>query len=390
MSDNHRSDGDAPGPDQPETPPGEAGAAARADATFDIEADRGSTATETVQRRRGLPLSWLGRLALAAIVIAAGAATFFWWQNRELERTAAEADVTAAALETLRADLDRAETRAASLASELTAALDAERRARETLAARVDAVPARLADLDRRLGAVQGAPFEARTDWLRAQAEYYLAVAGTELALAGRWQGALTALDLADQLLAELADSTLAPVREAIAAERQALTSVRLPDIEGLAFNLAELGARAAELPLRAELPANYTATSAEPADEPAGMGRLLATVKAALVGLVRVERRQTPVAPELTAAERLLARRQLELELTLARVAAVDRRPALLEGALDRSLEILRRDFDTAAPATAGAIELLETLRTVDVDPPRPTLGRALNLLRGIAAGGR
>src|SRR5690606_16283007 len=202
----------------------------------------------------------------------------------------------------------------------------------------------------------------------------------------GRWENAGRALELADSLLAELGDPTLSPVREALAAERLALESVRLPDIERLAFDLGGLAARAADLPLRRELPASYTPPPSAAGDEPAGLARLTGTIKSALSGLVRVERRDAPIAPELTAAERLLARRQLELELTLARVAAVDRQEALLDGALDRALELLRRDCDTEAAEVERAIALVGELAAIDVDPPRPTLGRALNQLRGIA----
>src|SRR5690606_16417596 len=131
MSEEHRPDGEAQGPDQPEMPVGDGGAAPPADLGVELTEAPDAAAADAAQPRRWLPRSLLGRLAITAILAAAGAATFFWWQYRELEQSAAEADVAAAALDTLRADVERAEARAAGLASELTAALDAERRARE-------------------------------------------------------------------------------------------------------------------------------------------------------------------------------------------------------------------------------------------------------------------
>ncbi len=68
---------------------------------------------------------------------------------------------------------------------------------------------------------------------LRSEAEYYLTVANTELDLAGDCDSAVTALELADSRLAEIANPELGPVREAIAGELLALRSLRLPDIEG-------------------------------------------------------------------------------------------------------------------------------------------------------------
>src|SRR5262249_54078356 len=132
---------------------------------------------------------------------------------------------------------------------------------------RVDALPGRFVDLERRLDAVQGGSFDARGALLRSEAEYYLSVANTELNLSRDWENAVTALELADGRLAELANPELGPVREAIAGELIALRAVRLPDIEGLTFSLGRLAARAPALPMRADLPANY-ATADEAADD--------------------------------------------------------------------------------------------------------------------------
>src|SRR5690606_31761487 len=131
-------------------------------------------AAAAAKPRRRVPL--LAGAAAALLVAAIGAAALFWSQARETERAASRAQAeVAAALDALRADLGRVEQRAGALAAEVERALDAERRAREALAARVDSLPGRLAELDRRPAAAQGAPFEARTDWLRTEAEYYLA-----------------------------------------------------------------------------------------------------------------------------------------------------------------------------------------------------------------------
>jgi uncharacterized protein HemX len=259
------------------------------------------------------------------------------------------------------------------------------------VADRVDALPSRFVDLERRLDAVQGGSFDARGVLLRSEAEYYLSVANTELNLANDWDNAITALELADGRLAELANPELGPVREAIAGELLALRGVRLPDIEGLMFSLGRLAARAPALPMRADLPANYPngADTAQDEAEP-GFERLWVAVKRTLLGLVRIERRDEPVAEALSAAERELARRQVEIELEVARTAALRVQPQAFRSALDAATAILQRDFDADSAEVEGALALLREMRTLEIDPKKPDISGSLNQLRDLAAGAR
>ncbi|HEY8520271.1 MAG TPA: uroporphyrinogen-III C-methyltransferase [Gammaproteobacteria bacterium] len=321
---------------------------------------------------------------LAVALVAVMIAGFLWWQYRQFYVALASADdETAAALERVRAELRAFDDRL----QDLEGGIATERAARGDLEQRLAALPTRFADLERRIAAAQGASFEARASWLRAEAEYYLTVANTELALAGRWENAIRALALADERLAELADPELNAVRAAIADELLSLRAVRLPDIDGLVFSLGRLAARVDELPLEADSPAAYDLAPEAPAEAEPGLGRLWASVKQALLGLVRVERRDQPVGPELTAAERLLTRRELALELALARLAALDGRAEAFESALRRALDLLEGRFDTTAAEVEGAMELLQGMLRIDIDPERPAIGRSLTLLRGAAA---
>jgi uncharacterized protein HemX len=254
---------------------------------------------------------------------------------------------------------------------------------------RVDALPSRFSDFERRLDAVQGGSFEARADLLRSEAVYYLNVASTELTLTADWENAITALQLADGRLAELADPRLAPVREAIAGELLAVRSVRLPDVEGLVFSLARLAARADDLPLRADPPTNFT--HAEPlGDAEPGLERMWRALKSTLLGIVRIERRDTPVEQALSGAERMLGRRQLELELTVAQTAVLRTQPQAFKASIGAAIDLMQRDFDVRAADVDGALALLKQLREVDIQPRRPDISGSLNLLRTIQAGDR
>ena len=116
----------------------------------------------------------------------------------------------------------------------------------------------------------------------------------------------------------------------------------------------------------------------------------LWASVKNMLLGLVRIERRDEPVAHALSAAERELGRRELEIELEVARTAALRAEQQAFRSALDATIALLQRDFDTDSGEVEGALALLREMRSFDVDPKRPDVGASLMKLRELAAKGR
>jgi uroporphyrin-3 C-methyltransferase len=326
-------------------------------------------------------------LALVLALVAIAVTGMLWWQYRAFYVSLDQTDVVTAQ------QLDRVRAEQRALQDGLKSAHDdaeTQRQRAATLGERIDLLPGRFAELERRLDAVQGGSFEARSALLRTEAEYYLGVANTELSLGRRWDNAITALELADGRLAELGSPELAPVREEIASELLALRSVKLPDIEGMMFSLGRLAARAGDLPMRADVPAARAAAAPNAAEPEPGFARLWASVKNMLLGLVRIERRDEPVAHALSAAERELGRRELEIELELARTAALRADQQAFRSALDAGVALLQRDFDTESGEVEGALALLRELRGLDVDPKRPDVGASLMKLRELTAKGR
>ncbi len=322
-------------------------------------------------------------LALVVALFAAAAAGFSWWQNAQ--RYAALAASDRDALAAMRRGLDAVRGEAGDagrrLAALETARGDADQRT-AALAAKLESLPGRVDVLEQRVEAGSGSS-DARSEWLRSEARYYLTLANTELALGGRWQTALSALELADGRLRQLGDPTLAPVRAAVAAELRALKSVKLPDIEGIALRLGDLAAHVADLPLRHPGPPGGGPAPPSPARDAApGLGRLWLTVKGALSGIVRVERSSAPVAPALSDEERALARRELRLELELARASALEAAPKAYAASLRNALALLARDYDGDASAVMSAAALLKQLEAVDVAPARPDISASLELL--------
>jgi uncharacterized protein HemX len=104
----------------------------------------------------------------------------------------------------------------------------------------------------------------------------------------------------------------------------------------------------------------------------------------------VRVERRDEPVPQVLSAAERALSRRQLQVELELARIAALRADRQAFRSGLDMAILILERDFEADTAEVEGARILLAEMRGFDVDPALPDISRSLYLLRDLRNVGR
>lgn len=319
-------------------------------------------------------------VALLFAFIAIMVAGMLWWQYRQFYVSLDETDAAAAqALERVRAGQRALQDELEEVNGDIATL----RQLNSSLGDRLDTLPSRFVAIEERLDAVQGGSFDARATLLRSEAEYYLSLANTELVLAHNFEHAVTALELADGRLAEIGDPNLAPVREAIAGELLALRSVRLPDIEGIVFGLGRLAGRAAELPLRAELPTSLTRNHELESQAEPGFERLWLAVRRTLLDLVRVERRDEPVPQALSNAERALSRRQLEVELELARVAALRADEQAFLSGLETAILILERDFAADAAEVEGALALLRELRGFDIEPDRPDISGSLALLR-------
>jgi uroporphyrin-3 C-methyltransferase len=334
-------------------------------------------AADRSQRRFGGIVAF----AMALAFFAAGAAGFLWWQYREFYVALDRADgETELALRDVRAGLRGLEDQLETLSEDRAAVVGVV----EEIVDRVNAFPARIAELEERIAAAQGVSSDARGRWLRAQAEYYLNVANAELALRGSRANAVAALELADRALLDAGSAAMRPVRERIAGELLGLEAVNVPDIEGLSFSLAQLKTSIATMPMRSPGPDGRAATAV--AETPPGIGRLWQSIKSALAGMFRIERRDTSNVLSLSRDQQTVIRRQVELELTLARTGLVEAMPELYSASIANARELLEAHFDIESAAVDGAIALLDEMAALDVAPEYPDISGSLTLLRGIA----
>lgn len=350
------------------------------DALAEETAEEASTVTDAGASRRGFLSGLIPKLAIIVAIIASLIAGSLWWQYRQFYVELASDDAfLLESLEDARANQRRLEDELV----ELREALSARDSEVESISDDVEALPVELRALGRRVEALQGGQLDARDNWLREQAEYYLVLANVELGLGGRVDSSITALELADDVLRDLGDPGLVDVRSAIAEELQNLRAVEVPDLEGHAAALGGLIERLPDLPMRAASPQNFGAPEEPLDDVEPGLGRLLERTRGAVTSIVRVERQEEPVGRLLTESERRVVRQQLALELQLARTAVLERRQETLRSSLVAADAILNQDFDRTAQSIIETRRLLGELATVELSPPLPDIGDSLSLLR-------
>ncbi len=357
-----------------------------------------STATAPASSpRRGF--SGLPALLLAVVALVAVAALWFQHQGlgARIDQAAREAAAAVQAADDAYAQA-RASMQLGSRLDDLGDDLEAQRRElsgledatqRALAGLREDMTewPVRLGDLEDSIAALRGVSDDARRRWLRAEAEYFLNVANTELQLATDIGRATQALELADTRLRQIDEPGLNPVRAAIASELTALAAVPAVDLAGISLRLASLSRQVDALPLPQPAPGLFErGTPLGPEEASPGLERAWTALRRALSNMVSVRRDDSPVSPQLSAEEGFFLRRNLEVQIENARMALLRRERGLYRDHLDSAARWLEAWFDVTDPSVAGMQAALEELAAIDIAPSLPALDDSLRRLRDYA----
>ena len=307
-------------------------------------------------------------LAAAALVLALGVAAWLAWHSWQVRQQQARAQVQDQAqqvdalgerLDTLRADL-RAQGRL------LQDAAASNRVLRDEVLG-LGQRNALLEDSVARLDA------NARQDHQALdldEAELLLVLGAQRLHLAGDLEGARRAYALAAGVLEGLDDPGLLNLRQALAAEREALDALGPGPRAELQQRLQALDARLASLPREPQAP-----VPAAGGGKPPLWQRLLSPL---------LEIRPAGSDALMGDAERRQGEDALQLELTLARAALERGDAAGFHAALERSERWLTRLWPDS-PALREAVRELQSLRQAPLEIQSPLLDSSLRQLRAL-----
>lgn len=333
--------------------------------------------------------SWTGWLALLIAIAAAAGTGYLWYQQRAELAMSAEIDGIQTAIDAHARELQKLSITSQTLQ-------DAEKRLTTDVqnltgpvGRQLDEIPLRLERLERALQDVPGVADKARSAWLLAESEYFLRIANSQLALAGNVDVALSAMDIADEKLRDMADPRLTPVRAQLSDERAALKALPRPDSEGLVLALGSLARNIEKFPLADGVPARFGGEGAEAGPDESGFERAWRVIKEALSRVISVKKTtEVAVAPVMSAADEVMLRRALDMEMQIARVAVVRNQGRLFVNSIDSITDRLNRYFDPDDPAVNSALSTLEEMRGANLSRDLPDISGSLALLMELGSG--
>jgi uroporphyrin-3 C-methyltransferase/uroporphyrinogen III methyltransferase/synthase len=250
-----------------------------------------------------------------------------------------------------------------------------------------------------------------RDDWALAEIEQILSVAAQQLQLAGNVQGALIALQNADNRLARAGPQFIG-LRRVLARDMDRLRALPAVDLAGNALRIDSLVGMVDGLPLlsderpapaprldakpldRAPRPVNGRDSKGAAAPEPTVWERLgddwrytSAEVWQELQQLIRVREVDQPDALLLTPSQSYFLRENLKLRLLNARLALLGRQEPIYRADLLRSEEMLQKYFDMRSKQTVAAVALLKQIQASNTVVELPTLSESLTAVRNFKA---
>ena len=212
-------------------------------------------------------------------------------------------------------------------------------------------------------------------DWMLAESEYLVRMAGRKLWLEHDLVSAITLLGNADERIAALNDPSLMPIRKALAEDIAKLKGMPRIDREGLTLKLAALSDQIELLPLstvsmpeaKAELD---QAVSTNPDEWESNLKKNWVKFTE---NFVTIRRRDGAVEALLSPQQEIFLRENLKTKLLQAQLSVYREQQALYEDSLDKAQRWLTQYFDTDNSATRymqGEIDKLKG-EQIQIDYP-------------------
>jgi uroporphyrin-3 C-methyltransferase/uroporphyrinogen III methyltransferase/synthase len=248
-----------------------------------------------------------------------------------------------------------------------------------------------------------------RDDWALSEIEQVLSTASQQLQLAGNVQGALIALQNADNRLSRSDKAQFITIRRAISRDIERLKALPNVDVTGIALRLDSVVEQVDNMPLLADekpsLPitppkkshrdGNKAALAAAPGNPTASKsGEWLASLQDKweswasemwdeIRQLIRVRNVETPDALLLSPTQAYYARENLKLRLMNARLALLSRNEFAFRNDVVAAQDGILKYFDTHARQTQSALAILKQAQNSNLSIEMPTLADSLNAVR-------
>lgn len=368
----------------PETGSASTSASSSSGSATNAAADKSKSADVQAPKSAKTGLLW-GVTLLNLILLGGAAYGGYWYFNQH--------SVTQTKLDSLRSELSsevsqqqsQMRSKAVALEKQISAQAASTQKVLDSEATQQATVQQLENQLQSALAQIQEMDGRRPTDWLIAEADYLVRMAGRKMWLEKDLRTAIMLLGNADQRLKSLADPSVLPIRALIAQDIQALQQVNPVSEVSVALALDGLIEQVDKLAMVTPKDANVFA-SEEVSDSASDWQQNLLSVWHSLVDdFIRVEYRDEPVEPMMTAQQEWISREQIKLALQQAQAAALAGEQTLYQASIERAETIVNDDYIRSNSDVSGFQLALSQLKSTDISKTIPTKLSAQSALESL-----
>lgn len=338
-------------------------------------ATRSNNSNSTTPRPASGSSNWSVWLVLLLLIAGIIYGAWYFAQQYMVQQQLLE-NVQAQLQQQQRATQMQQDTLAATVEQQLAEQQDDVQSAMNEMAQRVDNTAARVLALSS----------VNRDDWKIAEAEYLLRLANQRVLLERNSGNAVALAQNVDEILRDLNDPDLFPVRKALASEMSELTLAGDIDREGVYLRLLALSEHIEKLPLIEPL---GSTEEVWPEDEPQENEGLWAKTKRGFMNLLkkfshhlRVRDHAQPVSAILAPDNQIYLKQNMRLMLEQAQAALLREEAQVYQSSLQKAQEWLKTYFPLNTQSVAAQAELAD-LQNVIITQSLPNFAESTDLLK-------
>ena len=231
-----------------------------------------------------------------------------------------------------------------------------------------------------------------RGDWLLAEATYLVRLANQRLQVERSIENPLAILESVDSIFIQINDPELLAVRNALAIDIAALRMTEIVDREGIYLELQAISSALETLSIlqpRADDEAAQQAQATQQAQAvqnsqqaPGSLTETLERFSEKFGNLIVLQKRQQPIEPLLSRAERTMVRQNFYLLLEQAQSALLREEQIIYSSSLNKAEALLRRYFQLNSESEA-LIARLQALAERSVSQQLPDISGSQNAIQ-------
>lgn len=334
----------------------------------------------------------LAAFALLISACALGLSGYIGWRAMPLEQSQ---PILREGMDQLQTQIARQQARLTTVAQNTSVRSAEQKEQLHELQQREARLLSRIDSLSAKVRELEGS---TRNQWRIAEVEYLLRLANQRLLTVNDVTGALELMGSAEQILGQLDDYSLFPIREALAEDMAVLRSATILNQESTWLRLQAVADLIPELVIlddghiadvTSTLQSNDSSFSNEKADEQTGSWQQ--TIKYMLldtwhrfIGLFRIStQREQPIEVLLTPEQDQLIRQKMLLLIEQGKLALVTGQQAVYQNSLEQANIWMNRYFMLGGNISNQLAEELSELQGLSITSKMPSIHRSLDALK-------